>query len=214
MTQTASGTQINTSKSMLPSIQGYKLNFAYEDTQFEQESGDEASLVYTYASTNNSAAVWIALQIAPSVTSEHRWETCLINFPLSRSEEVTVNQLDLRDIQLQSNPPITARYFAFQYKNSNQTQIVLYWYETATFNTNGTAQTKSIMLSVIMYTNSPKTVAQSEAQELPVAEAINNYWQPIKTWTSVALFLSANGLYLSIAFSAILVCSLCFTPST
>ncbi|MGD0644626.1 MAG: exosortase/archaeosortase family protein [Candidatus Bathyarchaeia archaeon] len=204
--QTPSGVQVNTSNSMLPNVPGYTLNYLYRDTQFEQESGDDAALVYSYSSPNDtSSSVLAAIQIATSVSSEHPWEVCLITWPLSQGDQATVNQLDLRDIQIQDNPPMTARYFAFQYTDTNQTQVVLYWYETATFNTNGTAQTKSVMISLIMYPSSPQDVSQAEAQELPVANAINNYWQPIQTWSTVALSISQNGLALSASATAILV---------
>ena len=149
--------------------------------------------------------MWVAIQIAASVTSEHPWATCLITCPLSQGDQLTVNQLNLRNIRIQDNPPMTACYFAFQYKDTNQTQVVLYWYETATFDTNSTAQTKSVMISLIMYPSSPQNVSQAEAQELPVANAINNYWQPIQTWSTIALGISQNGFALSAGATAILV---------
>jgi hypothetical protein len=149
--------------------------------------------------------VWVALQISSSVTSEHQWETCLINFPLSQGDQATVRQLDLRDIQLESNPPMTARYFAFQYINDNQSQVVLYWYETAVFDTNSTAQSKSVMISLIAYPSKSQSVSNVENDELPVAKAINNYWQPIQTWTTIALALSHNGLALSGGAAAIFI---------
>ena len=204
--QTPSGTEINTSNSLLPNMTGYTLSYVYRDTAFEQLSGDDAALVYAYGSTDASKqTVWVAVQIAASVSSEHGWETCLINWPLSQGDQATVNQLDLRDIQIQENPPMTARYFAFQYKNTNQTQVILYWYETATFNTNNTAQTKSVMISLVTYPSSPQGVSDAEAQELPIANAINNYWQPIQTWSTIALSISQNGLALSAGATAILV---------
>lgn len=134
MTQTPSGAQVDASNSTLPfpQINGYSLNYVYRDLQFEKTSGDDAALIYAYHPSNGTAStVWIALQISSSVASEHRWETCLISFPLSQGEQSSVKQVDLRDVQIQSNPPLTARYFAFEYKNTNQTQVVLYWYETA-----------------------------------------------------------------------------------
>jgi hypothetical protein len=205
--QTPSGTQVNTNttNSLLPNVAGYTLSYVYRDTIFEQESGDDAALVYSYASPNDTTStVWVAIQIAPSVTSEHRWETCLVNYPLSQGDTATVDQLDLRDIQIQSNPPITARYFAFQYKDTNETQVVLYWYETATFDTNGTAETKSVMISLVMYPPSTQNYTNIEAQELPFANAINNYWAPIQTWSTIALNLSQNGLALSATATTIL----------
>jgi len=204
--QTPSGTEVNTSNSLLPNMTGYTLSYVYRDTAFEQESGVDAALVYSYSSPNETTSpVWVAVQIAASVSSEHRWETCLISWPLSQGEQMAVNQLDLRDIQIQDNPPMTARYFAFQYKDTNQTQVVLYWYETATFNTNGTAQTKSVMISLIMYPSSSQNVSEAENQELPIANAINSYWAPIQTWSTIALSISQNGLALSAGATAILV---------
>ena len=212
ISQTPTGTQVNTSNSLLPNVTGYTLNYVYRDTSFEKLSGGDADLVYSYSPTNTTKrTAWVAVQIAPSVSSEHRWETCLINFPLSQGSQTNVNQLDLRDIQLQANPPITARYFAFQYKNTNQTQVVLYWYTTATFNTNGTAQTKSVMMSIIMYPSTNQTVQDAEEQQLPIATAINNYWEPIKTWTAVALAISQNGIALSAAATILLALLIFYT---
>jgi len=211
MTQTSSGTKTvtmaNTSaNAVFPGIQGYKLSYSYRDTAFEQSSGDNAALVYCYSSQNeNRSSVWVALQISDSVTSEHRWETCLINFPLSQGDQATVKQLDLRDIQLDTNPPMTARYFAFQYTNDNQTEVVLYWYETANFETNSTAKTQSVMISLIAYPSVHQSISQVENEELPVAKAINGYWQPVQTWTTIALALSQNGLSLSAGATGILV---------
>jgi hypothetical protein len=45
-----------------------------------------------------------------------------------------------------------------------------------------------------MYPSSPQGVSDAEAQELPFAQAINNYWQPIQTWSTIALAISQNGL--------------------
>ena len=203
-TQTPTGQQ-TVSNAMFPNITDYKLTYLYRDTSYEQISGVDEALTYSYSSLTEKPTVWVTLQIAPSVTSGHRWETCLINWPISQGQQAGVNQLDLRDIQLQDNPPITARYFAFQYKNTNQTQVVLYWYQTATFNINGTAQTKSVMISLIMYPPSPQNVSDYENQQLPIAQAITNYWQPIQTWSTVALAISQNGLALSAGATTMLV---------
>jgi exosortase len=204
--QTPSGPQVNVSNSLLPNVTGYTLSYVYRDSAFEKLAGQDASLVYAYSPDDNSSKiVWVAIEIASSTISEHRWETCLINFPLSQGNEASVSQLDLRDVQISDNPPITARYFAFQYVDRNQTQAVLYWYQTASFNINGTTQMKSIKMSLVTYPASPAEVTADENQELPVAVAINNYWQPIKTWSTIALTISQNGLMLSIGALAIFI---------
>lgn len=198
LVQTPSGVEVNRSISTLPAISGYNLSYSYRDTSYEQLTGNDAAIAYAYRPTTGTGLpASVAIQIGSSSTGQHRWETCLINYPLSRGEEPTIKQLDLRDIQLQDNPPVTARYFAFQYTKTNQTQVVLYWYQTAVFNTNGTSEVKSVMMSVIMYPESPQDIEACENQELLIAQAVNNYWQPIKTWTSVSLVISQNGLILS-----------------
>jgi len=135
----------------------------------------------------------------------HRWETCLINYPLSQGLQPKISQLDLTDIQTQANPPIVGRYFAFQYHTTNQTQVVLYWYETATFSINGTSEQKHVKMSLVVYPKSSSEVTQTETLLLPIAKEINDYWQPIKTWTTIALTISQNGLALSAATTALLM---------
>jgi hypothetical protein len=107
-------------------------------------------------------------------------------------------------VQTQANPPIVSRYFAFQYRSTNQTQVVLYWYETATFTVNGTSQQKHVKMSLVTYPKSPEGVKEAENLLLPIATAINDHWQPIKTWTTIALAISQNGLALSAATTALL----------
>ena len=204
--QTPSGLQPNTQNFPLPQIQGYNLSYVYRDTSFEKLSGEDASLVYAYGSTNTSKqTVWVAVELASTIGPLHRWETCLINYPLSQGLQPKVTQLDLTDIQTQANPPIVGRYFAFQYHTTSQTQVVLYWYETATFSINGTSEQKQVKMSLVVYPKSASEVTQSEALLLPIAKEINDYWQPIKTWTTIALTISQNGLALSAASIAILI---------
>lgn len=205
--QTPTGPQVNTANPLLPNITGYKLSFVFRDTAFEKASSQDAAIAYAYAPTSNDSrqVAWVTVEIADSTTKLHRWETCLINFPLSQGQEVAVNQLDLRDVQLQDNPPMTARYFSFDYKNRNQTQTVLYWYQTATFSANGTTQTKHVKISVVLYPSGPDRISQAEDQALPIAVAINDHWQPIKTWSAVALAISQNGIVLSSVAAIIFV---------
>ena len=210
--QTPSGVQPNIQTLPLPHIQGYNLSYVYRDTDFEQLSGEDASLVYAYGSTNiTKPTVWVSVEIASTVGPLHRWETCLINYPISEGLEPKVTQLDLTDIQTQANPPIVGRYFAFQYHSTNQTQVVLYWYETATFAINGTSQQKQVKMSLVVYPKSTTEVTQAEHLLLPIANAINNYWQPIKTWTTIALTISQNGLVLSGTTAAMLILILIYS---
>jgi exosortase len=206
MVQTPSGMQPNIQSLPLPQIQGYNLSYVYRDTSFEQLSGEDASLIYAYGSSNTTKpTVWVAIELASTLGPLHRWETCLINYPLSQGLQPKVSQLDLTDIQTQANPPIVGRYFAFQYHTTNQTQVVLYWYETATFSINGTSEQKQVKISLVTYPKSTSQVPQDKRLLLPIAKEINDYWQPIKTWTTIALTISQNGLALSATTTALLM---------
>jgi hypothetical protein len=135
----------------------------------------------------------------------HRWETCLITWPQTHGYQAKVTQLDLKDTQILDNPPIIARYFAFQYLTDNQTQLVLYWYETITFTINNATQQKHAKLSLITYPETPQDVPNMENQLLPIAEQIANQWQPIKTWALISMLISQHGLELATTATAILV---------
>jgi hypothetical protein len=195
MIQTSTGEHGNTQ--LLPQISGYEPRFLYRDTNFENISGQEASLVYAYEPQDDTKEpIYVAVEIASTTGPLHDWEYCL-NGP---GRPVYATKLDLTDIQILDNPPILARYFAFQWVNTNETQVVLYWYETAIFMTNGTAQQKQVKMSLITYPDSPQNLTRKE-ELLPFATAIAQYWEPIKTWTPIALLLSQQSLPLAAATS-------------
>jgi hypothetical protein len=161
--QTPQGTKVDINSLMFPNIKGYNLSYSYRDAAYEQLTGNDAALVYIYSPQNRSQPpVYVAVQIGNSPTGQHRWETCLINYPLSQGDAAQVTTLEMHDIQLQDNPPVTARYFAFQYVNTNLTEAVLYWYQTAMFNVNGTSMQKSVMISLVIYPNNPAAIAAAE----------------------------------------------------
>jgi exosortase len=191
---------------ILPQINDYTLDFIYRDKEFEQEAKQDASLIYAYTPTNGSQnTIWVAVEIASARGLLHSWEVCLITWPLSHGYQTTVTQLDLRDVQLLQNPPLIARYFAFQYKDNNITQVVLYWYETSTFTTNTTTQQKHVKISLIAYPNPTEPIQQTEDELLVFGKAVANHWQPMKTWTEIALLISKNGDYLLLIPSTLLI---------
>jgi exosortase/archaeosortase family protein len=207
--QTSAGEQGNTM--ILPQVQGYSLSFAYRDTNFEKQAGQDASLLYLYKPENRTAKpVFVAVEIASTTVSLHPWEVCLITWPIGLGRQPPAEQIDLRDIRILENPPMTARYFAFNLIDKNTTQLVLYWFETSTFKVNDTAEQKHVKISVITYPNNATDVPQEEKTLLPFATAIANYWQPIKAWTQVALTFSQNGMILAAATLTLLSCTTLF----
>jgi len=186
-----------TTTQILPEIPGYTTKFIYRDKKFEQIAKQDASLAYAYQPTDPSKrTVWTTIEIANTRSPLHAWEVCLIAWQLTQGYQPRVTQLSLRDVQLLQNPPITARYFAFQEIKSNTTQVVLYWYENALFNTGLSQEQKHVKISLIIYTNNPEDIHSIEEQLLPFGKAIANYWQPIKTWSQIALLISQNGIIL------------------
>jgi exosortase len=204
MIQTPDGEIGNTQ--LFPNITGYNLGFEYRDTGFEKTSQQDYSLMFSYVPADeNKTMIWVGLETASTISSLHRWETCLVTWPQTHGYQSRVTQLDLRDTQILDNPPVIARYFAFQYLEGNQTQLVLYWYETSIFTINDTAEQKQVEVSLIVYPETPESVPNIENEILPIAEAIANYWQPIKTWAQVSMIISQNGLDLALTTTTLLV---------
>jgi hypothetical protein len=200
--ETPVGEQGNTQ--LLPQIQGYTLEYMYRDKDFEEISGQDASLVYAYMPADKTKEpIWVTVEIGSATAMLHGWEACLISWPIQLGRPVEVTQLDLKDVQILQNPPIIARYFAFQWTKTNQTQVALYWYESSIFMTNSTAQQKRVKTSLITYPNTTQNLTKME-ELLPFAATIAQYWAPIKTWSSVALLLSKQSIYLAATTIALL----------
>jgi exosortase len=121
---------------VLPDIKGYQARFVYRDTEFEKVSGQNASLIYQYISSDQGKPIiWIGIEIGASMNNLHPWEVCLITWPESKGREPGVEKLDLTNIQILENPPLTGRYFAFRYFDSDTIQSIIYWYSQAQFET-------------------------------------------------------------------------------
>jgi hypothetical protein len=203
MIQTPDGEIGNTQ--LFPNITGYNLGFEYRDTGFEEKSKQDYSLIFSYIPADeNKTMIWIGLEIASTISSLHRWETCLVTWPQTQGFQSRVTQLDLKDKQILDNPPVIARYFAFQNLQDNQIQLVLYWYETSLFTINDATEQKQVEVSLITFPETPESVPNIENEILPVAEAIANYWQPIKTWAQVSMFISQNGLNVALTTTVLL----------
>jgi len=202
--QTAKGVDVTTE--IFPQISGHTLQYLGRDEAFETEAKQDASLIYAYFPNNNTREViWAFMEIASTKSSLHRWETCLITWPLSHGYLSKVNQIELKDVQLLQNPPIIGRYFIFQDKRSNLTQVVLYWYEASVFEVNSTYQQKYVKISLIAYPNSLEEVQELKNQLFTFATTITGYWQPIRTWSPIALLISQNGDKLIIVTMSLLL---------
>ena len=191
---------------ILPLDPNYVIRFAYRDTAFEELAQQDLSIAYIYSPRDPSLDVlWVTMEIASTRSPLHRWETCLVNYPLSQGWKVTVVQLELEDVQLAENPPVIGRYFIFENASSTQIQSVLYWYESAIFEVGSASEQKTMKVSVIGYPDNPQELQSIKEQQLAIAKSLVEYWEPIKLWSAVTMVISKNGGYLSIATTSLLV---------
>jgi exosortase len=194
------------STGILPEVPGYELRFASREREFETIAKQDRSLIYYYLPSNTSQkVVYATIEIASSRDYLYSWEICVKTgqvYPLGHQD---VEQIDLKDIQLIQDPPVISRFFVFNYTSKNTTQAVLYWFEYATFEVNMTSQQKYMKISLITYPESLAELPSIENQTVSLATAITSYWQPIKTWSQIALLLSRNGGLLSLVASSLLL---------
>jgi len=189
---------------IFPQIPGYRLSFLYRDTNYEKIAHQDASLTYAYFPTEKSSAtVYVDLGVASSISNLHSWEVCLVAWQTAQGQYPLVSVLDSRDIQLLEGVPIIARYFVFE-SPQNYTQVTLYWYEKATFNTGITVEQKYVRISLIILTRNSTNYQQLEDELLTFGQVIASYWEPLKSQSLISLGVPAQQLLLvlSIAFVA------------
>jgi len=184
---------------ILPEMPNYTLKFMFRDKEFEQLAKQDAALTYAYIPSNNNSKeiIWVTVEIAKSRSSLHTYEACLIDWPVKQGYPPRVTQLDLRDVQLIQNPPLSARFFAFHHEKTDLTLVVLYWFENAIFQSNSTMEKEFVKISVlIQYVEEPEdiddAVYEAESQLLQFGIEIAEYWSPIKMWSQIAMVISHN----------------------
>ena len=202
--------QITTS-GIFPTTSNYLPEFAYRDTEFEELSGQDLSLAYVFfPRTATAQQLWVSLEIASTRDALHRWETCLINYPLSRGWKPNVLQIELFDKQLTDNPPIIGRYFIYEDAGTSQINSVLYWYESAVFNIGSTSEQRHIKISVIGYPNTIEDIELFKEQQFDLAKSIIEYWKPVQLWSAVTMIVSKNGGYLATATTLTLIATIVY----
>ncbi len=195
-------------KSVLPEVDDYSLEFFYRDTHFEEISGQNSSLLFLYNPLNSTKdPIWVQVEIGSARGNLHNWEVCLINYP-SLVNRVKYESVDMHDIHLLDNPPLSARFFSFNEKNETLTQVVLYWFAQSVFQTDNGYQNMWSKISVIQYVDNPELYSIGEANILPVAQKIANYWHPITSWSEVTISIAKYGPLLIGGLTMLLVLTL------
>jgi exosortase len=185
---------------VFPQIPDYELSFWYRDTAYEKVAHQDASLWYRYINYSQPQ-IYVDVGVATSISNLHNWELCLVSWQTAQGQYPLVSVLDSRDIQLLENVSIIARYLVFT-SPYNYTQVTLYWYESAPFNTGITVEQRYVRISLLILTYNMTDYKQCEDQLLPVAQAIASYWEPLKTQSLISLGVPAQ--------QALLVASIIF----
>jgi hypothetical protein len=181
-------------KSIIPEIDSYLAQFVYRDQEFEEFSGQDASMWFRYTPINiTGLPVWVGIEIGPTKSCLHPWEVCLIDVKYRRDKIPTVTEIDRRDIQLLENPPINARYFVYHSEKEGRTQVTLYWYTQSTFLINQEYIKKWAKISLISYIESPETYSEVEDYLLPFSMEIVNHWYPTSKWSNIVSAFSLEG---------------------
>ena len=178
---------LETNTNVFPEVADYQLKFLYRDHNFEKISRQDASLLYAYISQNiSNPTIYVLVGVASSITNLHSWEVCLVTWQQAHGNWPLVNVLESKDIQIMQNPPVTARYFVFEHP-SNYTQVTLYWYQKALFNTGLTIEPRYTRISLIILTKTPNNSPQLEQKLLNISQSITTYWEPLKAQSLISL---------------------------
>jgi exosortase len=191
---------------ILPKISNYTLRFMYRDRRFEQLYGQDMALIYAYTSRGPYPIVWVSLEISKARSPLHNWEICYY----IHEQRGAFVRLDLRDVRLIQNPPVIARFYSFQVVESghrvvknNFTETILYWFTRAAFDTEDGVEWKYVKISVWI---DAWDMNYRKVQEklLTFGEAIAEYWEPVKSWSLLAIAVREHrSLLLTIAVSVL-----------
>jgi exosortase len=196
---------------MLPQVSNYTAVFVYRDKAFEEQSEQDASLIYAYSPNDTTKkTIWTVIELAKTRASMHPWEVCLITWQIAHGYQPQVTQLTQRDTTLLDNPPIIARFFAFQDLKTNMIQVILYWYESSYFNLGSSMEREYTKISFLAYANNADEIPSIENQLIPFGKAMVEHWLPIKSWSLLTLLMSQNGLTLMAITTALLALTLAY----
>ncbi len=187
-----SGENYKSANSTIPEIPGYTLQFLYRDATYEKIAKQDASLVYGYFPVNMSGAViYVDIGVADSISNLHNWEECLVSYRTSKGLDTLATVYDSNTTQLLENPPLVAQYFVFDSPN-NYTQVTLYWYEKASFNTGLTIEQKYVRISLIILAESSSNYPELERELHGMGQTIAESWEPLKIQSLISLGIPAQ----------------------
>jgi len=201
----SSSTSWENATNVIPKLPDYRLKFLYRDISYERIARQDAALIYAYFPKNPlNSTVYVSINVANSLSNLHNWEVCLITWQTAQGRYPLVSVLESKEMQLLENVPIIARYLAFKHPE-NYTQITLYWFETAIFDTGITVEQKYVRISLIIFAREQTNYEHFENELLSIGKKIASYWQPIKLQTLISLGILAIQLLLIICIAFLII---------
>jgi exosortase/archaeosortase family protein len=180
---------------LLPQIHGWSLAFSYRDNSTQSILDEDAALIYSYTSQNQSAngepiALYVTIQISVQI---HTPESSLVAYPvLFGHPQATV--FEDHDTEILANPLIVGRYFVYQRIGDNLTEAYLYWNTRALFNFGSYSDFRNVQIAIWQVTStlasngvidSPTDYAAVLQLYLSIAHAISLYWQPVSSNSAI-----------------------------
>ena len=188
----------NNSTSIFPEKPGYKVKFLYRDEKYEKIAGQDAALVYAYIPINSTKPVVFAtINVAKSLSNLHSWEVCLITWQTARGRYPLVDVLRSTDVQLSEDLPIVARYLAFK-TPQNYTQITLYWFQKANFETGITVEQKYVRINLIILTYKKTATNLFKDELIGLGKTIAYKWKTITTQSMISLGIPTIQILLAV----------------
>jgi exosortase len=191
----------------LPETQGYEPQFIYRDLGFEKFAQQDASLLYYYRAQNSShTPIFVSIEVGDSFSKLHRWEICLYIVPSEQGGQI-VKPIVSKDIQIIKSSSFTGRLFVFQYINTKQTVMILYWYEKLAFKIGDNWESRYVKTSLLAFldtfvsTGEIKSVDDYtllEENMTLMAQDIINHWEPVKQWSALTVAFAGWGQILAI----------------
>jgi exosortase/archaeosortase family protein len=195
LTDTLAGQQV--SVDIFPSVSNYSL-------QVFQSGSDTENFACFYSPVDvTQELIRVSVQLASDRSMLPPWNETMI-----RNERSLIQQgknpdtkiLEVRSVELYKNPHITGSYLVWWDMKTAQTEVVLYWYESAMFKINSTTEHKYVLLSIRDTPNGAHASSNVENQLTWFAEKIISYWQPVLPWSVFTGIVTTYGDYIAGGF--------------
>ena len=190
--------------SFIPPLENHTLQFLFRDKTYEEVAHQELSLLYAYFPSNISEPIiYVDVGVANTQFNLHSWEVCYISYQTAQGYFPLVNELNTQQVRLQDST--IAEFLAFENPTGNYTQVTLYWFNRASFNTGVTVQQKYVRISLIVLTKDSDGFMQYKQDLIDAGNSIAQFLSPMKAQAFFSLGIPMQQALLAILLSFFLI---------